>query len=329
MPTNHGLHRRLLAVPGARVSAMEAMVFRYGILRVFDALRTESFPHTPVERRRAAQLEHHFRTLSQRFVFTLQHLNGLMQRLVQCTTPGSPMPHCTMALNLEAECVADHVMTYLNTIVDDVAILIVLSLGFSLPKHAMPIDSMGKLRRLHLRGCEGLAPVADLLDETSTPTSWWDLGFATTTGARQLVVHNQHSVGFQLSSAPNGPMEVRSLVMSLHADRSVPCPDFFGLLRDVLLGFYGWLDRLEATLSAHLQVAAPRWMPRPGCASFPLPVGYPLGTTRYEREYFPLPLCDGSDPLPWSVSIDAQSEGDHTTTEHGFARGLRVRYNRE
>jgi len=39
MPTNHGIYQKLSTVPGQRVNAAEAMVFRYGIRRIFDALK--------------------------------------------------------------------------------------------------------------------------------------------------------------------------------------------------------------------------------------------------------------------------------------------------
>jgi hypothetical protein len=301
MPKSHGIHQKLPAVSGQRLTAAEAMVFRYGIRRVFDALRTGPFLADPDDRRKAAQLEYHFRTVCQRFVFTLQQLNGLMQELVLCANPVRSLPPLTMSLNFQAECLADHVLTYLNTMVDDVAIVIVLATGPS--KANRTIDSMGKLRRPESRHEPAFALIKPLLDETDTPGSWWDLGFTTGTGARQLMIHNQHLVGFQLSSAPNGPMEIRSVVMSPFAQKTFACSDFFGLLRDILSGLFGWLDRLEAALVSRLQAKAVGWLPDPTCPYFLLPVGHPEGTTRYDREYFPIPLCDGSDELPWSVSM--------------------------
>lgn len=308
MPTNHGIYRKLPSAGGQRLTADEAVVFRYGISRIFDALRSEPFLANPDDRRRAAQLEHHFRTLCQRFVFTLQQLNGLMQELVHCASPGRLLPPASMALNFKCECLADHVLTYLNTIVDDVAIVVVLATDFIPLKPSKAIDSMGKLRRPESRDEPAFAPVKPLLAETDTPGSWWDLGFTTGTGARQLMIHNQHLVGFQLSSVPGGPMEVRSVVMSPFAQNTFACGDFFGLLRDILTGLFGWLDRLEGALVSHLQAKAVGWSPRPTCPCFLLPVGYPVGTTRYDRDYFPIPLCDGSDELPWSVSVPSGNE---------------------
>jgi hypothetical protein len=213
-----------------------------------------------------------------------------------------------MALNFQAECFADHVLSYLNTVVDDIAIVVALATGFSASKPSFAIDSMGKLRRPEFRNEAGFAPIKALLDETDTPGSWWDLGFTRATGARQLMVHNQHLVAFQLSSAPNSPMEVRSVVMSPFAQNTFACTDLFGLLRDVLSGLFGWLDRLEGALVSQLRANVNGWSPRPTCPCFLLPVGYPAGTTQYDREYFPISLCDGSDELPWSVSVQSGDE---------------------
>ncbi len=283
------------------------MVFRYGIWQIFDALRTGPFLTNPDDLR-PAQLEHHFRTLCQRFVFTLQQLNGLMQELVLCANPGRPLPPVSMALNFKAECLADHVLTYLNTMVDDVAIMVVRATGFIPSNPSRAIDSMGKLRSPKYRSEPAFASIKPLLAETDTAGSWWELGFKTGKGGRQLMIHNQHLVGFQLSSPPNGPMEVRSVVMSPFAQNTFACRDFFGLLRGILSGLFGWLDRLEHALVSHLQTKQVGWCPRPACPCFLLPVGYPEGTTRYDRDYFPIPLCDGSDELPWSVSLLSGNE---------------------
>lgn len=308
MPTNHGIHRKLPSVAGQRLTAAEAMVFRYGILRIFEALKAEPFLANPDDRRRAAQLEHHFRTLCQRFVFSLQQLNGLMQDIVNGGSPSGLPVASSMSLNFEGECLADHVLTYLNTMVDDVAIVVVLATGLTPLESSSAIDSISKLLRKKVRDEPAFAPVKPLFAETDTPGSWWNLGFTMGTGARQLLIHNQHLVGFQLSSEPGGPLEVRSVVMSPFAQNTFACADFFGLLRDILTGLFGWLDRLELALTTHLQDRATGWSPRPTCPFFLLPVGYPPGTTRYDREYFPLPLCDGSDDLPWSVSLPSGNE---------------------
>ena len=293
MPTNHGIYRKL-PIPktsGQLITAAEAMVFRYGIFQIFDALRTGSM--------RAAQLEYHFRTLCQRFVFALQQLNRLMRELVQCYSH-EQIRSSSMGVHFQAECLADNVLTYLNTIVDDVAIVTALATGFTSPDS---IDNMGKLLSTGVRNNPALAPVKTLLDDLDQPGSWRELAFKQKQGARQLLVHNQHLVSFQVSSAPGRPREARAVVMSPFAQNILACSDFFGLLRDIMSDLFVWLDRLEAALTAHLRTKSADWEPIPTCPFFLLPVGYPEGVTRYDRNYFPIPLCDGSDDLPWSVSV--------------------------
>ena len=96
-------------------------------------------------------------------------------------------------------------------------------------------------------------------------------------------------------------MEARALIMSPHAEVPFPCGDYFGLLHGVLGDLFGWLDAAEIALIQHLQTVEPSWQPMLFCPCFPLPVGYPLGKTRYSKEYFPIPRCNGSEELPWSV----------------------------
>src|SRR5262249_46116306 len=63
---------------------------------------------------------------------------------------------------------------------------------------------------------------------------------------------------------------------------------------------FDWLDRLQSALMAHLQPRDTAWKPfNPACPFFLLPVGWPPGFTRLDPAYFSLPLCEGSDPLPW------------------------------
>jgi hypothetical protein len=304
MPTNHGIYRKLTAASGEQITAAEAMVFRCGILQIFQALKTGLFLATPGESQRAAQLEHHFWTLCQRFVFALQELNGLIQEVVHnyshCPLPIAGM--ASMRIHFQAECLADHVLTYLNTIVDDVAIVTALATGFL---QANPIDNMGKLRSLQNRNDPALSPVKTLLDHLDRSGSWWELAFKQKQGARQLLVHNQHLVEFQGYLDPGGPFKAQAVLMSPFAQNVFACSDFFGLLGNILSDLFGWLDRLEIALTTHLNTKSASWSPRPTCPAFLLPVGYPTGVTRYDTDYFPIPLCDGSDPLPWTVSVQS------------------------
>ena len=305
MPKNHGIYCKTPAapVPGSRVSPGDAMRFRYGINGIFEALRIGNFLPSPDERRKAAQLEAHFRTLCQRFVYGLQELNGLMQALLDCYGDDLRPSNDVMRIHFHAECLADHTLTYLNTLVDDVATMIALATAYVPANPRNVIDSMGKLRSSDLRGDPVFGPIKHLLDETDTPSSWWDLGFAKGSGARQLMIHNHHLVGFQLSRVPGQPAQVTSHVMSHFAVRTFAISDYFGVLRDILSGLFGWLDRLEIALVSVLQAKDPGWSPPSLIWSFLLPVGYPPGTTIYQREYFPIPTCDGSDDLPWTITI--------------------------
>ncbi len=305
MPLNHGLYREPPSTSGQPITAAGPMVFQYGIWRIFRALADGSFSVDPHELQKAAQLEHHFRTLCQRFVFVLQDLNRFMQELVSGSSLSQPPPIANMRIHFQAECQADHVLSYLNTIIDDVAIVIALATGFS-RTHA--IDNMGKLlgkaRDPKHRDDLALAPIKSLLDELDQPGCWWELGFKQKQGARQLLVHNQHVVAFQLSSAPSHEsFEVRAVLMSPFAQNTFACSDFFGLLRDLLSSLFDWLDRLEIALTSHLRAQSASWSPMPTCPGFPLPIGYPAGVTRYDADYFPIPLCNGSDSLPWTVNI--------------------------
>jgi hypothetical protein len=134
MPVNHGIYRKRLPdrQKGDRLTADEAARFRYGIRTVFQALISGPFL-TSTDKMRAVRLEFHFREVCQRFVFGLQHLNALMQTMAR-DFELSPFRPGAAALCLHAGYHADHILTYLNTIVDDIAQVIVLLTGVSHPK---------------------------------------------------------------------------------------------------------------------------------------------------------------------------------------------------
>src|SRR4051812_32448903 len=122
----HGLYRNIPeGLPkGTRLTADQVPVFRYGIWQVFEALRSGPFlPMT--ERGKPANLQEHFGEVFHRFIYSLQHLNGLMQRMAANFETG-PFAPDAQQIYFEAGCQADHVLTYLNTIVDDIAQVIVL-----------------------------------------------------------------------------------------------------------------------------------------------------------------------------------------------------------
>jgi hypothetical protein len=203
-----------------------------------------------------------------------------------------------MAVGLEAGTLADHVLSYLGTFVDDIAVGITLAMGYFGPNPKKPIDSMGSLKSYQTHA--DLAPVASLLAELDNPGSWWDLAFKPKAGGRQLLVHNQYLVQFQASSTSGGSFKASACVTSPWADNVVPFPDFFGLLRDILTKLFDWLDRLEIALMIYLKPKDPLWKPiSTACPFFLLPVGWPPGVICLDPTYFPLPLCDGADLLPW------------------------------
>jgi len=81
MPTNHGIYRHRVdhAPRGTRRGPEHLGIFRYGIRQIFTALRTITVTANAAER--ASQLEIHFGKISERFLYSLQHLNTLMQAI--------------------------------------------------------------------------------------------------------------------------------------------------------------------------------------------------------------------------------------------------------
>jgi len=216
MPIKHGLHCKF-PPPDQRspvATPEERMKFRFGIHDIFYALKmAPRLPGKP-EGMKAAQLEYHFGKVCERFVFSLQHLNGLLPRLLQEEFPS------IMRLQLEAECDADHVLTYLNVLVDDVALVILLATGHPISKHT---DSMSGLVRIARDSLDNrpippaLKPVMPLLLELLTRAdSWWERAFKPKTGARQRIVHNQNLATFQVQGS-----ELWSLLQSPFSETSL------------------------------------------------------------------------------------------------------------
>lgn len=282
--------------PGTRIASEQVACFRYGIAWVFEALRAGPFITDPGERSRIAGLHHHFTEITQRFLFSLQHLNELMERMA-VEFDRSHMSMLLPKITLEAGCQADHVLTYLNSMLDDIALCIICATGFASGKR--PIDSLGSLKHVNNRSKPKLAPVRGLLTELDDANSWWELGFKTGVGARQLLIHNQHVVEFQGARSPGCPMEAQAFLQPTTGQR-VSVGDFFALLRELLAKLCDWLDRLETALTAILPVhPKPSYAPKEFCPRILFPLGHPVNGIRYSEQYFPLPLCDGSDPLPW------------------------------
>lgn len=148
MLTNHGIHRKLPATSGQQLSPSEIPVCRYGIRQIFAALSTGQFTPNYEEHRKAIQLEHHFQTVFGRSVFSIQDLNRLMHEHAESYSNNSQSDYNLRIMyqcqrGYQTACLADHVMSYLNTILDDVAMMTVQATGFV---GSPPIDSIGKLR---------------------------------------------------------------------------------------------------------------------------------------------------------------------------------------
>jgi hypothetical protein len=249
------------------------------------------------DRGRPATLEQHFGEVCHRFVYSLQHLNSIMQRMAANFECEPPLALDSQQICLEAGCQADHVLTYLNTIVDDIAQVIVLATGVTHPKQRT--ESMGDLKHPAVIGLPALAPVQVLLNELNHPGTWWDLAFKPHHGARQLLIHNHYVVTFHGAQSPGGTMEAKANLISTYQKHPID-GDFLRLLRDILASLCDWLDRLEDALVKHLQTLNSTWKPMPRCPSIHLGLGLPVSGVTYHPQYFPLPLCEGADPLPWT-----------------------------
>lgn len=297
MTKRHGIFKSIPAgLPkGTRLTIDQVPVFRYGISQVFEALRAGPFLPTS-DRTKPANLQHHFGQVCHRFIYSLQHLNRLMQRMAanfECDSFALDSEQIYM----EAGCQADHVLTYLNTIVDDIAQVIVLATGVKKPNQRT--ESMGDLKHPAVIGLPALAPVHTLLNELNNPGNWWELAFKPRHGARQLLIHNHYVVTFHGAQSPGGPMEAKANLISAYQKQAID-GDFFRLLRDILGSLCDWLDRLEDVLVKHLQTLDSVWKPMSQCPCVHLGLGVPASGVTYHPLYFPLPLCDGADPLPWT-----------------------------
>ena len=94
-------------------------------------------------------------------------------------------------------------------------------------------------------------------------------------------------------------MEVKANLISAYQKHAID-GDFFRLLRDILASLCDWLDRLEDALVKHLQTLNSVWKPKSQCWCVDLGLGLPVSGVTYHPLYFPLPLCDEADPLPWT-----------------------------
>jgi len=299
MPKRHGIFKSIPAgLPkGTRLTIDQVPVFRYGIWQVFEALLAGPFLLMS-DRGKPANLQQHFGEVCHRFIYSLQHLNRLMQRMA-ANFERESRGLDSQQIYREAGCQADHVLTYLNTIVDDIAQVIVLVTGVTHPKQRT--ESMGDLKHPAVIGLPALAPVHPLLNELNNLGTGWELAFKPHHGARQLLIHNHYVVTFHGAQSPGEPMEAKANLISAYQKHAID-GDFFRLLRDILASLCDWLDRLEDVLVEHLQTLNSAWKPMSQCPSISLRLGLPMAGVNYHPLYFPLPLCDGADPLPWAFS---------------------------
>lgn len=191
-------------------------------------------------------------------------------------------------------------MTYLNTLIDDVAVLIVrvTTVNLNLQRNAMS--------ELISNFPQDGSRVAKLIKRAKDDDSWWNKGFKKKLGARQRLVHNQYFVEFQLSGGEASASLISPDETPGDDNPVIAEEDFLDCVRSVLTSLFDWLDELEDALAEILQ------MPTPDGGLhetyYPLPIGYPPGTTRYESRYFVVPLCDDSDPLPLEITVRACSD---------------------
>ncbi len=302
MPVRHGLHRKL-PTPGTQVTVKTGACFKYGIRNVFHSLAYDNILKTPSEVTLARQIDRHFTTSCERFLFALQEMNTNLQLLV-----GEYEVHGDLRGSrpgfLKAGCFADQALSCLGLIVDDLAILISICTGL-VNEH--PIDSMGKLRSLACHA--SLAPVKSLMDDLGEPDSWWALGFRPKQGVRQLLIHNHHCVEFQVISVPNQSPWIDVSLLSPYSDlERVSFTDYAAILRNILTKLFNWLDRLEEVLKIHLKTTFDKEV----ALTHPqiiLPVGYEIGKTTYLESYFPIPRCEDADPLPWTIDVIGNADG--------------------
>ena len=267
---------------------------RFGMLSLADELTTASLV-PPAAVPRSKDIQRHLGRAVHRFLYSMQQFNGTMQKVVEEHKRDGmgweSMPHL-----IGGECQADSLLNYLGIVVDDVAVVIALAMQFQGSRD----DSMGGLKHAWLQDhAVQLTPVGSLLAELEQPGSWWHELFKPKAGMRQLVVHNQHLVEFQVSTLPDQEPTVEGFLQSPYGATGIKWQDFMAVIRRALLGLCEWLDRLEQTLRAHLVAGGDGrqlW-------GFTFPIGYAMGTTLLDPRYFLLPLCDGSDPLPWSIDV--------------------------
>ena len=134
---------------------------------------------------------------------------------------------------------------------------------------------MGKLRNSNCRNDPALAPVKPLLDALdASDRSWWNVAFKKEQGARQLLIHNQYLVSFQLSHHPDQHYEATGNLMSPFAKTNSQTPTFSACFTisypTSSLGSTAWSNADWFFGSQICRLVGLPIIPR-----FLLPVGYP------------------------------------------------------
>lgn len=169
MVTNHGIYRKQI-IPTSEIELtwiqeqelqIERIgVFRCGIQQIFGLLgRSDLFQKNNSKRNNANQLYYHQKEVWKRLVFSMKKLNNLMQKLSTAYSSKKILMETT-AISLEASFYAEHVLSYLNIIIDDIALLIVL-----IKDYKGNIDSMAGLKKEELKSTENYFKVQGILTQ--------------------------------------------------------------------------------------------------------------------------------------------------------------------
>ena len=121
-----------------------------------------------------------------------------------------------------------------------------------------------------------------------------------TAGRPTAHVHNRYVVTFQGNQLLGGSMEANAYLFSAYQMDQI-AGNFFKLLRNILTNLCEWLDSVEEALVKHLETQSSIWKPMVRCPLIPLGLGFPTSGVTYHPLYFPVPLCEGADPLPWTI----------------------------
>lgn len=304
MAIRHGLARKL-SEENRLLKADEVPSFRTGIRHIASAMAFKGFAENEGDAERCRQIDRHLGDVCSRFIYSLLELNRQMQFVAkQYRVDGTSVS--SFSNLFRAGCFADSAMSYLGRMVDDAAIISAIATGVM---RDVPIDNIGLLRNPKTQDHPLLIPLRPLFAELDRDDSWWSLGFRRGSGTRQLLMHNHHQIEFQIVSEPNHEPTIRAYICSPYSEPDGSTfIDFFDVTRRILSDLFCWFDRLETSLTLILESKCGR--PLEEKPSFILlPVGYEFGEHTLTPDYLPVPLCDGSDPLPWTMHISANETG--------------------